>query len=446
LATIRSSNTNGTSVDYAWDAASELASVTDNRAGGITTAAYTATGRPSLLTQPNGVATTYNYDALDRVTSMVWNKGAAPPFASWAYAFNGRGQRLTATEISGRQAAYGYDTTARLTSETVTADPQGAVGDGAITYALDPVGNRLSRASTLAALAPQTFNYDANDGLTTDSYDQNGNSINSDGNTYAYDFENRLVSKNGGTVTVVYDGDGNRVSKAIGGVTIKYLVDELNPTGYLQVLEEVSGGAVQARYTYGSTLASQARGGTTSFYGYDARGNVTFLTDSTGAVTDTYEYDAWGNLLGTVTNTTNPYLYNGQYFDADLGVYYLRARYYQATRGRFLTIDPATGKQFDPNTLNRYLQANADPVNFVDPTGRAAVELGELMYGGAVVAAIILYHKTHNEIFNIGGECGAVGAFLGPAFVSLVGGLITGAVAAFYVAAWCMFGAATNYM
>ena len=49
VATIRSSNTNGTSVDYAWDAANQLVSVTDNRAGGITTAAYTATGRPATL-------------------------------------------------------------------------------------------------------------------------------------------------------------------------------------------------------------------------------------------------------------------------------------------------------------------------------------------------------------------------------------------------------------
>ena len=32
VATIRSSNTNGTSVDYAWDDANRLTSVTDNRA------------------------------------------------------------------------------------------------------------------------------------------------------------------------------------------------------------------------------------------------------------------------------------------------------------------------------------------------------------------------------------------------------------------------------
>ena len=47
MATVRSSNANGTSVDYAWDAANQLTSVTDNRLGGVTTAAYTPTGRPA---------------------------------------------------------------------------------------------------------------------------------------------------------------------------------------------------------------------------------------------------------------------------------------------------------------------------------------------------------------------------------------------------------------
>jgi hypothetical protein len=34
---------------------------------------------------------------------------------------------------------------------------------------------------------------------------------------------------------MVYDGDGNRVSETVGGVTTKFLVDDLNPTGLPQV-------------------------------------------------------------------------------------------------------------------------------------------------------------------------------------------------------------------
>ena len=126
VASIDSSNTNGTSVGYAWDAANQLVSVTDNRLGGMTTAAYTATGRPASLAQPNGVGVTYAYDSLDRVTSMAWKKGTASAFASWAYSYSLRGQRLTSTEVTGREATYGYDTASRLTSETITSDPSGA--------------------------------------------------------------------------------------------------------------------------------------------------------------------------------------------------------------------------------------------------------------------------------------------------------------------------------
>jgi hypothetical protein len=45
---------------------------------------------------------------------------------------------------------------------------------------------------------------------------------------------------NGGAVTLLYDGDGNRVSKTVGGVTTRYLVYDLNPTGYPQVWKRSS--------------------------------------------------------------------------------------------------------------------------------------------------------------------------------------------------------------
>jgi RHS repeat-associated protein len=278
---------------------------------------------------------------------------------------------------------------------------------------VDPAGNRSSRASTLASLGPQSFSYDANDELTTDSYDLNGNTTSSGGHSYSYDFENRLASKDGGAVTIVYDGDGNRVAKSAGGVTTKYLVDEFNPTGYLQVMDEVSGGAVQVRYTFGNILVSQTRNpstsAVTSFYGYDAHGNVAFLTDLTGADTDTYAYDAWGNLIGRTGTTLNTHLFVGEELDADLGLINLRARYYNQGTGRLLTLDPLdivpTGRQTPGSSLgqlipdvdypyaqagidiftsdlaglgignlgfgprNRLLYAKGDPIDLVDPTG-----------------------------------------------------------------------------
>ena len=52
----------------------------------------------------------------------------------------------------------------------------------------------------------------------------------------------------------------------MGGVTTQYLVDDLNPTGLPQVVEEIVGGVVQRTYKYGLERVSQTqvKSGTTS--------------------------------------------------------------------------------------------------------------------------------------------------------------------------------------
>ena len=67
--------------------------------------------------------------------------------------------------------------------------------------------------------------------------------------------------------TLVYDGDGNRVKKTVGTTTTYYLVDDRNPTGYAQVLEEqpTAGGTPTVTYSYALDLLNQARGGTVAF-------------------------------------------------------------------------------------------------------------------------------------------------------------------------------------
>ena len=81
-------------------------------------------------------------------------------------------------------------------------------------------------------------------------------------------------------------------------------------------------------------------------------------------MTDTYEYDAFGNSFTVSGTTPNNYLYRGERRDADLGLYYLRARYYNPQSGRFTGVDPLTD-QGQP----RYEYAGADPVDGLDPMG-----------------------------------------------------------------------------
>lgn len=375
VASARSSHANGFSVAYDYDELDRLESVTDGGpAGGTTLYTRDAKGNTLGVTLPNGVQTAFTYDTLDRTTAVAYSRGAT--LASYTQTLDPTGRRLSVAEHNGRTAAWSYDPLYRLTGETVTGDP---VAHGSASYTYDAVGNRLTRTSTLPAVYSATSTYDANDRLVGDAYDANGNTRSSNGVTFTYDFEDRLTGVNGGAVRVVYDGDGNRVAKTAGGVTTRYLVDDLSPTRYSQVVEELVDGAVARTYTYGERLISQSlRGGgawQTRYFGHDAQGSVRFLTDGNGAVTDTYAYDAFGTLTSATGSTPNHYLFHGEQYDRDLGIYYQRARYYSQERGRFLTVDPVAGRTDEPLTLHRYLFAHADPVNLIDPWGTTA--LGE---------------------------------------------------------------------
>lgn len=379
LTSMRSSNIDGVSVNYTYDNVYRLEKVIDNRlAAGTTTYTYDVAGNLKSDLRPNGVRADYTYDTLNRLTNLgVTREGAAQ--ASYAYTLDRTGRRLSVTEGSGRTVNYTYDAVYRLTREAVSGS-QNSASNGTIDYTYDPVGNRLSRTSSLEKVLSATSAYDANDRLLSDSYDANGNTTSADGRTYVYDFENRVKSANDGAVRITYDGDGNLAAKTVGGVTTRYLVDDLNPTGYSQVVEEIVNGQVHQQYTYGHTILSQRRrvGGdwVVSFHSLDGHGSVRQLTDQVGIITDTYTYDAFGKLILRTGTTPNPYLYAGERFDEDLGLYHLRARYYNADRGRFVSTDPYPGETDDPSSLHKYLYANADPVNFIDPSGLSATEEG----------------------------------------------------------------------
>src|SRR6185437_3670325 len=190
-----------------------------------------------------------------------------------------------------------------------------------------------------------SWGYNADDELSSETYDQDGNVTAADGKSFNYDSQNELVSMNGGAVQIMYDGDGNRVAKSVNGVVTRYLVDDLNPTGYPQVMDELNGSGVVTRtYTYGLQRISEDQvingAWAPSFYSYDGGGSVRQLTNSAGAVTDTYEYDAFGNQIIHTGATPNNYLYRGEAFDGDLGLYYLRARWMNPLTGRFMSRDP----------------------------------------------------------------------------------------------------------
>ena len=198
----------------------------------------------------------------------------------------------------------------------------------------------------------------------------------------SYDFENHLVQLGTRDYTAYsYDADGNRLSVstrlwapgtaptgAVAGTTTVYLVDPL--ASFARVVLESSGGYYATRYEYGEDLLRMVgTSGTSSYYLYDGLGSTRQLTDANGAVTDGYLYDAYGVGLARTGSTANSFLFQGQQYDAASGTYYLRARYYDQSSGRFLSQDPFGGSNNDPISLHRYLYADDDPTDLTDPSG-----------------------------------------------------------------------------
>ena len=404
LLTMRSSNVNGVLLDYSYDELSRLSSVTDNPATtgtrpgtGSTSYSYDTVGNLDSYLYPNGVKHAYTYNNLNRLTNVGITNAVGAPLAGFAYTLGAAGNRLSVTELSSRQVNYTYDDLYRLTNETTTSDPV-VPNNGSVGYQYDPVGNRQSRASTIAAVPSTTSTYDANDRLSSDTFDARGSTTASGGNTYRYDFEGKLIALNLGTpnaVTFVYDGDGNRVSKSGSGVTTRFLVDDNNPTGYAQVVEETVGGNTQRVFNHGLSLIGQTQlingNWVTSFYGFDGHGSARFLTDTNGAISDTYTFDAFGNQIASTGSTPNNYLYAGEQLDPNLGFYYLRTRYINPSTGRFLTMDAFEGSSDDPISLHKYVYANSSPVDLLDPSG-----LFTQKFGYAVEAAVApIYELDH---------------------------------------------------
>ncbi len=461
LTGIQSSDPNGANVGYEYDELNRLSAVNDATTG-RTVYNYDEVGNLANYTYPNLVRSEYQYDTLNRLTNMASGQ-LLTPIASYAYTVGAAGNRLTATEQLFASTlntqpktinrAYTYDNLYRLTGETIN----GAPSTGSASYNYDPVGNRLARNSTLPELLSQSFSFDANDRLTTDQYDANGNTVVGRVTPCAppvndsYDFENRLIHRTnpgGSTVDIRYDGDGNRVSKTVttatNSTTTYYVVDDLNPSGYAQVLEELSildppssNIAVTKVYTYGHTLISQTiidprtqTPSAISYYGFDGHNNVRYLTDVNGTVTDTYDYDAFGNLISQSAisdlPTPNSYLFTGEQFDLDLGLYYLRARYHNPDTGRFWTEDSYEGNGSDPASLHKYTYCKNNPVNAHDPSGHETLCEISVATG---IAAGVGFTLGGWEAYRRGGSFGDIvegavaGGILGAALGPIMGEL-----------------------
>nr|WP_283245832.1 RHS repeat-associated core domain-containing protein [Ligaoa zhengdingensis] len=257
-----------------------------------------------------------------------------------------------------------------------------------------------------------------------------------------YDVWNRQVkvTNDAGTSSYAYYPDGLRYSKTVNGALLRQVWDGTN-LAYEYTLGEEDAVVPVRRYARGINAIYVESGDAKNYYLYNAHGDVVQLTDATGIVTQEYEYDAFGNEQNPSANDTNPMRYCGEYFDAETGTIYLRARYYDPRIGRFTSADTVlqvmrklgSGIEVpDPLSLNRYTYCHNNPVMYMDSTGNFVISTTVLLVaaGAAIVGTIGGF--VGNYIADQKGATGweKAGYIAGGAVIGAVAGGVAGYVAA----------------
>ena len=365
--------------------------------------AYDALGRMTSLVYPGGKAVTHRYDALGRLTNQVdW---AGRPMN---YAYDRAGRLVNRTYPNGVTQTNTFDTAGRLTSLSYLTNSTAMI---ALTYAYDRNGNKNSMGEKGTIAWPQPTLTDDKSRFTpagrlidrqvetstanppTNSYpwiyryDASGNLTNASGGgqtyTLAYDEDNRTTSvawDNGMTAKTIanrYDALGRRISRSLDGATTGYVLSLVG--GMERILCEVNPDSTFTYYVHGPDLAyKEAADGTVTYFHADAQANIVSLTAANAATVAQYAYTPYGRSLGSTSTlpalNSQPFNFVGSQgvMEELPGLYFMRARYYSADAGVFLSTDPVKniGAGWKPEA---YGYAGSNPLSASDPDGNEPI-------------------------------------------------------------------------
>ena len=342
----------------------------------------------------DSVTLDYTFDLDNRLTGFATTNSASIPnevtFSLSGVTVDGLGRLTDANEVltktDGNTVAYDLDYSYDRRSQLTYAKNNNIGGSS---WDVDFDYHKNGNVDAKEVNSTPT-DYSFNGELMTDAgadeigHDLNGNTVATITADLVYNWDNKLQSGTVGSdsVSIKYDPYGNRVYKesTVSSVTTKrkYIVDVVGELPQiLMELDPDNSNSIEKTYVYANDQVMVQYNGDTFadryFYLHDRLGSVRQLIDPNGTVQNRYTYKPFGVAHSSEKeeNTTNPFMFTGQFYDLELALYYLRARQYDPELMRFLARDPERGEFREPLTLHRYLYTANNPINNTDPSGEA---------------------------------------------------------------------------
>jgi len=348
-------------IKYEYDTGGNPSRVKNN-SNGFVYASYTgynAAGQIGRTDFGNGVNTIYQYlSQNNRLYSITTSKQAAG-FMNISYNYDNAGNitRITDYLDSTKTRTYTYEALNRLTSATSTSY------GGTLTWQYNKIGN-MTYNSRVGNYTYGTKPHAVTQaGADTYTYDNNGNMTGGAGRTFTYDYDNRATSivKAGAATISVYDASGIRVKKVTPGFTTIYIGKHYECTS-----------GVCTKYLFaGSDRIVSIEGSNTRYYHTDHLGSSSVITDQSGGSVQSIYYYPYGEIHTNSGTDVARHKFTGQEWDAETGLYYYGARYYDPRLVRFTSADTIVPSAFDPQALNRYSYVLNNPIILKDLDGHS---------------------------------------------------------------------------
>ncbi len=133
-------------------------------------------------------------------------------------------------------------------------------------------------------------------------------------------------------------------------------------------------------------VAAPASATTTDIYYHnDLAGTPLAATDANGNLLWRQGYKPYGERLDPKAPAEQQPWFTGKAHVAAAGLSYFGARWYDPQLGRFMGVDPRGFDEANVHSFNRYAYANNNPYRFVDPDGRVAETIFDVISFGISV-------------------------------------------------------------